>query len=60
MKRFLSGIVWFALSAVLLGVAAVVVAVWWPDKMALMWALGLFSVTMAVLSLREEKRRDRI
>ena len=53
MKRILEAIVWFAMSAVLLGCAAVVVAIWWPDKMALMWALGLFAITMAVLSLRE-------
>jgi hypothetical protein len=39
--------------AILLGVAAIVVAIGWPDRLALMWALGLFSITMAVLSLRE-------
>jgi hypothetical protein len=53
MRRILEGIVWFALSAVLLGVAALVVGIWWPERMALMWALGLFGITMAVLSLRE-------
>jgi len=63
-KRILDGVVWFAMAAVLLGCAAVVVAIWWPDRLALMWALGLFAITMAVLSLREEiedeKRHDRI
>ena len=54
MKQFLSGIVWFALSAILLGVAAVAVAIWWPERMALMWALGLFGIAMAVLSLQEK------
>ena len=54
MKRILDAIVWFAMLAVLLGCAAVVVAIWWPERIALMWALGLFAVTMAVLSLREQ------
>jgi hypothetical protein len=58
-RRILDAIVWFALSAVVLGAAAVVVAVWWPDKMALMWALGLFGVTMAVLSLREDTEDEK-
>src|SRR4029077_5186821 len=52
-RRILEAIVWFAMTAVLLGCAAVVVAIWWPDRLALMWALGLFSITMAVLTLRE-------
>lgn len=53
MKRILESIVWFGMAAVLLGCAAVVVAIWWPDKIALMWALALFAITMSVLSLRE-------
>ena len=53
MKRILDSIRWFAMSAVLLGCATVAVAIWWPDKLVLMWALGLFGIIMAVLSLRE-------
>lgn len=53
MRRILDAIVWFAMAAVLLGCAALVVAIWWSEKSTLMWALGLFAITMAVLSLRE-------
>jgi hypothetical protein len=53
-RRILEAIVWFGLAAVVLGCAAVVVAIWWPEKSTLMWALALSGIIMAVLSLREE------
>jgi len=53
-RRILDAVVWTAMCAVLLGVAAIVVALGWPDRLVLVWALGLFSITMAVLSLREQ------
>jgi hypothetical protein len=39
--------------AVLFGCSAVVIAAAWPEKIPLVWALGLLSITMAILSLRE-------
>lgn len=46
-------VVWTALMAVMFGCAAVVIAAAWPEKIALVWALGLLGIAMAVLSLRE-------
>jgi hypothetical protein len=55
MTTWLAAVRWWAWFALLFGCASVVVGIWWPERSALVLALGLAAVTLAVLSLREER-----
>ena len=55
---WLRAVRWWALFALLLGCASVIVGIWWSERLALVLALGLAAITMAVLSLREREREE--
>jgi len=51
----LRSVVWFALLSLAFLTVGFVLALWWPEHMALLSMCGAASITCAVLSLREER-----